>query len=819
MRIPSPCFARAGRTGPFSRLIGVGLCVALALANAACRGPAAKPTPLPAPVAAPAAPWTWSFASDIERISRIFVAGRDVWAVTQVGLVHWDRQSGAVRAEGPAGPGADVTAVAAASDGTVYAGMPSGIAWRKADGTWERTGAGPLSGGVTALAPRAEGGVWVGLAGGLAHFAEGRLHIVNDRHRVRAFSTGPDGSVWAATDGYGVVRLGPVLREYTTGQGVCGNQIRAVFAGPGGQLGVTCLETRNRNRFSLGRDGVFSTWEVKDLPNPIERIEPLGDAILLRTVGADFRLDVDVVSLKPAKPTKDAKGQPPVVRATPVLNLDIAEPPAPPSPASAAASPPSAAASAPSPAAPATGSAPPSTPSGGRAPAAPSAPQSLAPTSAPPSVADELSRLANGSPSTPATNVRLPAPVAMPALVAGAPPPAVDETPLPVMRGLKAELAGGVTDFRLGAFPAGVPTDAEVTASLTTSDGTTWYALAFRGVVAIQGAQRRRYATQTLVPVGEAPDLAADRRGRVIMVDGLFRLLRWQDGTWNTWAVDTDAGVLVLGGAFDEFGQVWALGWKVGETQLRVYKATDGGGFQPIGKVDLPKLDGAPRTGRLAIDHEGTLLFPLFWLDKAGKTRAAGLGRIAPSMAGVEVWGPDTGVDDAKPGELRLPDPWVGALATAPAGKTLFLGTNAGLARISGDQLRTFNENDFLASEVILSVELDSTGRLWAGTMEGLGYLTADQWHPIRQREGGSGGQGGLGDRILALRADAGGRLWVGTDAGLFLGENDRFARVGQTNGGFDVPGPVRDIELDGAGGVWVITGQGILHATPAAKR
>jgi hypothetical protein len=29
----------------------------------------------------------------------------------------------------------------------------------------------------------------------------------------------------------------------------------------------------------------------------------------------------------------------------------------------------------------------------------------------------------------------------------------------------------------------------------------------------------------------------------------------------------------------------------------------------------------------------------------------------------------------------------------------------------------------------------------------------------------------------------------------------------------------VRDIELDGNGGVWVITGQGILHATPTGKR
>ncbi len=773
------------------------LLAVVTLGTGACGGPGATQAPATAPVknAPAAAPWTWTFASDLERISRLFVAGREVWGVTQVGLIHWDRQSGEARAEGNNGPGAEVTAIAVGSDGVVYAGLPSGIAWRRLDGTWDRTSAGPLSGGVTALAPRAQGGVWVGLASGLAHFADGRLHLVNERHRVRGFSTGSDGTVWAATDGFGVVRLGAELTEFTSAQGVCGNQIRSVFVGPGGQIGVTCLETLNRARFSLGRDGAFTTWEVRDLPNPIERVEPLGDRLLLRTVGADFRLEVDTRMAAKDQGKPKAGAGTPGLRATPLASVEIAEPPppvvaAPPAPESA----------------PASG--PPAPVSGATAPASgPAAPASHG------SVADELSRLANGSPSTPSPNVKLPPPVEMPKPIAAAAPPPVDDMPLPVSRAARRDMAGGVTDFRLRDYPVGVPNDAEVTATLTTADGTHWYALAFRGIVAIQDAQRRRYSSQTLVPVGEGADLAADRRGKVIMTDGLHRLLRWQENTWNPWVVDPDRSVLVLGAAFDEFGQVWCLGWKSGESKFRVYKSTDGASFAVIGQVDVPKLDGPPRTGRLAIDHDGTVLFPLFWLDKAGKTRAAGLGRIGPAMERVEVWGPDSGMDDAKPGEIRLPDAWVGALATAPAGKTLFLGTNAGLARIAGEQIRTFNENDFLASEVILAVEVDGEGRLWAGTMEGLGYLAADEWHGIKGRDGG------LKDRVLALRADLGGRMWVGTDAGLYLGQSDRFARVNQENGGFEVPGPVRDIELDGNGGVWVITGQGILHATPTGKR
>ncbi len=751
------------------------------------RAPGAIPLKAKAP---PVTPWTWSVASDLERIDHLFLLGRDLWGASQVGLVHWDRTTGQVALEGGTdAPGADVTVLAAAADGTIYAGLPAGLAWRQPDGTWKRTSAGPLSGGVTALAPRAEGGVWIGLAGGLAHFADGRLHLVNERHHIRAFSVAGDGTVWAATDAYGVLRLGPTLQEFTSGQGVCGSEIRSVFAGPAGQVGVTCLEAGNRARFSLGRDGRFVTYELKGVANPVERVEPLGDRLIVRTVGADFRLEPEAVA---PLPPHGAEGKAPVVAAVvpeAVVAIDrvVAEP-----------SPPVVAT-------------PPAPPSAADAPAPAS---SAVPPSAPASagVADELGRLAHHETPPPKGNAKLPAPVPMPPPIAPTAPPPVDDMPLPVERASAAGPGGAtpIPRFRVSPWPPGTPADATVTATLPLADGTTFYALAWRGVLSVKDAERQRFTTHTLGTLGDFSPLAVDGLGHAVLTDAQNRVLRWQAGGWNPRVVDTDREVIVRAATFDESNQLWVVAQKAGEPGLRIYKAGDGQDFALLGKPTLPKLEGPAQVGSAVVDTHGAVVFPLFWRDKKGGIRAAGLGRVPPTMDRVELMGPDDGSDAQPPGELRLPDAWISAVVRARTGEAIYLGTNSGLVRLQAGSLRTFNENDNLQSEVILAVAVDTHDRVWAGTTEGLGYIEGDTWHAV---------DGPFGtERIEALGAD-GDRLWVGTESALYVGENNHFAKVTGTNGGFDVTGPVRTAQSDGQGGLWVLTPQGVLHATPVVKR
>jgi|GEM_PF-2923767 len=250
----------------------------------ACTRPLPQPRSAPVPEASPAPKWTWSDATDVERIERLYVTATTLFGAGPSGLVSWDRASSRFRNEvGADAPGVDVTAIAESADGRVFAGLPAGLAWREATGPWQRVAEGPLASGVTALAPRAEGGVWVGMSGGLGYFDAHGLHLVNERHRVRQFSVSPSGQVWAATDGFGVVQLGPEIVEYTTGEGVCGNRIRSVFAGDRGRVGVTCLETGSRARFSLNEGQGFQTWALADVPGVVQRAEPLVDSMDVHT--------------------------------------------------------------------------------------------------------------------------------------------------------------------------------------------------------------------------------------------------------------------------------------------------------------------------------------------------------------------------------------------------------------------------------------------------------------------------------------------------------------------------------------------------------
>ena len=92
---------------------------------------------------------------------------------------------------------------------------------------------------------------------------------------------------------------------------------------------------------------------------------------------------------------------------------------------------------------------------------------------------------------------------------------------------------------------------------------------------------------------------------------------------------------------------------------------------------------------------------------------------------------------------------------------TLWIGTNAGLARWADGKLERLPVTDSLSSASVLSLIEDREGNLWVGTETGGLHVLRDQrFRTVGAREGLSS------DATSAVVEDAAGILWVGTNGG-----------------------------------------------------
>jgi len=219
------------------------------------------------------------------------------------------------------------------------------------------------------------------------------------------------------------------------------------------------------------------------------------------------------------------------------------------------------------------------------------------------------------------------------------------------------------------------------------------------------------------------------------------------------------------------------------------------------------------RRRALHVSPLGELHFALFYESERGALRGAGLGRVPVSHDMLVRWQARRAHgEESVDGTPLLPDGWISAVARPPSQSgpsPVFLGTNGGLVRVQGGQMRVFDENDFIDSEVITALAHDAQGRVWVGTLEGLGRLVGDTWSSIAAPA--------LAGRITRLIFDTDGRLWAATDRGLYhnptpddpKGWRAEPVRAGET------ARDVRDLVFGPDGSAWVLTGEGVFRRAP----
>lgn len=134
---------------------------------------------------------------------------------------------------------------------------------------------------------------------------------------------------------------------------------------------------------------------------------------------------------------------------------------------------------------------------------------------------------------------------------------------------------------------------------------------------------------------------------------------------------------------------------------------------------------------------------------------------------------------------------------------TLWLGSGAGLWRLSSGQWSRFGQKEGLPDLDIRCILRDSSGKLWLGTHGGgLNFFYKGAFQNFSEKDGLPHLQ------VHCLYEDSQRTLWVGTQLGLARFKKDRFQTISTRQGLFD--NCVNHIEEDDAGRLWIGCNRGI---------
>lgn len=132
----------------------------------------------------------------------------------------------------------------------------------------------------------------------------------------------------------------------------------------------------------------------------------------------------------------------------------------------------------------------------------------------------------------------------------------------------------------------------------------------------------------------------------------------------------------------------------------------------------------------------------------------------------------------------------------------LWIGTQHGLSRFDGMNMKNFYARDGLLSDYITDIWEDQQGNLWIGSRGGVNRINLRDQNIYPS-------SGGLeGNNVFSLAGDREENLWVGTDAGLYKFDGKKFSTFTKKDGLID--DIIRDITSDGKGNLWYASPGGI---------
>jgi streptogramin lyase len=235
-------------------------------------------------------------------------------------------------------------------------------------------------------------------------------------------------------------------------------------------------------------------------------------------------------------------------------------------------------------------------------------------------------------------------------------------------------------------------------------------------------------------------------------------------------------------------------------SMVRVLRLEEAG-FAPLRDLQLETPGGLVGLTFAKFSPDGYLWVGLQTRDEEGEVRSWGVASMDLGVGEVMYHREEVG--DAQTRRGVLPVPRNVTDVTFVSEDELWFATINGAARLVGQQVTVFTENDGLESEILHGIVSTSGGMVFVASSRGVGEFDGARWTFPRA----------LRVPAHALAHGADGRLWMGTDHGLLAYDGSRLIRVDRRRGLLD--DEVYDVAADHLGRLWTRGVQGVSVVDP----